>query len=90
MIGAEEYVSLDFSDSNAGDQHTVKWHWGDDTYTEYSLPIGARYIEESLIYTSPGVYTLSATLSENTCEADGAIYQFIVVFFYIRTNCIIL
>jgi hypothetical protein len=74
-------VSLEFEDQNANDTHSVTLDWGDGTdIYQYDLPISVRLIEETHTYTTPGVYTITATISDNICGSDTKTYQYIVVY----------
>jgi hypothetical protein len=79
-IGESVIVTVDFTDPNANDTHIVSCDWGDDSTSEAYLEQGSRSIEDTHTYTHPGVYTVTAIVSEDYCGGNSAQYQYIVVY----------
>jgi PKD repeat protein len=80
-IGGEIAVSVDFTDSNISDNHNVALDWGDATISEHVLPVGQRSLQDSHTYTEPGVYTVTAVVSEESCgDVSMTASQFAVIF----------
>jgi PKD repeat protein len=55
--GDRPFINATFTDPDAGDQHTVDIAWGDDSYDQYVLPVGARSfsVQKSVPYLNEAV-----------------------------------
>ena len=65
--GDRPIVSVTFTDVDAGDQHTVDISWGNDTYDQYTLPLGARSfdVQKTVPYTDEAAdLTVQITLND--------------------------
>jgi hypothetical protein len=78
QIGQTITATLTFSDPDAGDTHTVIWFWGDGTTT--TLPATPPTASASHTYASPGVYTVTATVSDAAGESDTKTYYYVVIY----------
>ncbi len=82
QIGAVVNVSAPFTDPDKLDTHTAVWAWGDGatsagTVTEAA---GAGSVTGSHVYTTPGIYTVQVTVTDNFGNADAAIYEYVVIY----------
>jgi alpha-tubulin suppressor-like RCC1 family protein len=71
-------VSAPFSDPNPADTHTATIAWGDGITTNGAVSSGT--VSGSHSYTTPGVYTVSITVRDNSGSSSTGIYQFAVVY----------
>jgi hypothetical protein len=62
-------ATVEFSDPDVGDTHTVLWDWGDGS--AITAPATAPSVTNSHTYTTAGVYTIVATIT----DAAGATAQ---------------
>jgi hypothetical protein len=74
-------TSVPFNDPDKLDTHTATWDWGDSstsagTVTESN---GSGTITGSHAYATPGVYTVTVTVSDGY-NTDTAVYEFVVVY----------
>ncbi len=87
-VDTEVEVSAAFSDPNPGDTHTAVWDWGDgstcDTELQPECDVteagGEGTVSGRHTYTTPGVYTLTVTVTDDSDASDSAEFQFIVVY----------
>jgi hypothetical protein len=79
-VGGTVTVSVEFTDSNANDTHTVTCDWGDDSTSKTYPEQGSRSIQDTHTYAQPGVYTVTATVSEDYCGGNSAQYQYVVIY----------
>jgi hypothetical protein len=84
QIGTEITVNATFSDPDSGDTHTAVWNWGDGTTSEGTVIEPGEGVPGSVTgthtYTSPGVYTLTLTITDGHDIPASATYKFIVVY----------
>ena len=59
-----EDASASFSDPGTGDTHTATWEWGDGSTSAGTVGSGAVG-PNSHTYTTPGVYTVQLTVTDN-------------------------
>jgi hypothetical protein len=79
-IGESIAVTVEFTDPNTNDTHTVTCDWGDDSTSETYPEQGLRSIQDTHTYTQPGVYAITATVTEDYCGGNSNQYQYIVVY----------
>jgi len=79
-IGTPVTINTVFFDPDINEIHSFKCNWDDGTINLETLSQGVRTIEDSHIYTTPGVYTVTLTVSDGNCVSDSQIFQYIVVF----------
>ncbi len=75
-------VSADFSDAGVLDTHTATWAWGDGlsagTVEEAN---GSGSVADTHIYSTPGVYTVTVTVTDKDGDAGSlSAEQYIVVY----------
>ncbi|MBI5962560.1 MAG: ExeM/NucH family extracellular endonuclease [Chloroflexi bacterium] len=81
-VGTTVDASVSFTDPDKLDTHTAVWDWGDGaastgTITESN---GTGTINNSHVYTVPGVYTVTVTVDDGYGNTAQAAYEFIVVY----------
>jgi YD repeat-containing protein len=69
-----------YTDPDAGDTHTAVWDWGDGTNTPGTVDEAGQKITGTHQYTTPGVYTVKAAVSDNGPATGEAVYQYVVVY----------
>jgi hypothetical protein len=76
-------VEASFTDAGILDTHTATWDWGDGANSTGAVTEsnGSGNVTGSHIYTAPGVYTITLTLTENEDGASAqSVFQYIVVY----------
>ena len=77
-VDSEISASANFSDPNTGDTHTATWDWGDDSTSPGSISGGNA--TGSHAYSTPGVYTITLTITDNGGLAGQSVFQYVVVY----------
>jgi hypothetical protein len=77
-LGQSINATVEFSDPDAGDTHTFAWNWGDGTTTTAFATVPS--VTTSHAYTSAGVYTITATITDAAGEADTETFQYVVIY----------
>jgi PKD repeat protein len=72
-------ASASFNDPGAGDTHTATWDWGDGNTSAGTVSVGTVG-SDSHTYTTPGVYTVKLTVSDDDGGAGESTYQYVVVY----------
>lgn len=78
QLGQSIDVFIDFTDPDGSDSHTVVWDWGDGLTT--TLPAVPPTVSTSHTYTTPGVYTITATITDAAGESDTEAFQYVVIY----------
>lgn len=78
-LGVPAGITVDFTDPDAGQAHSVVFDWGDGTTDTMTLAAGTTTATGSHGYAAPGVYTVTATVSDS-CAGVSAAYEFMVVY----------
>jgi len=78
QIGQDINATVMFSDPDIGDTHAIKWAWGDGNTTNGNASTPSA--TTSHIYTSAGVYTVTATIMDAVGESDTEAFQYVVVY----------
>jgi len=79
-VGSTVSASVAFTDINHDDAYTVTWNWGDGPDWGGDINSSTRVASGSHLYSTPGVYTVRATLSDYRGASDQAAFDFIVVY----------
>ncbi|MDA0770446.1 MAG: Ig-like domain-containing protein [Chloroflexi bacterium] len=87
-IGASVNVSAPLSDPGVLDVHTAVWDWGDGSQCDTSVDLdcfvteagGVGTTDATHAYSTPGVYTLNVTVTDNDGASDSSTYQFVVAY----------
>jgi hypothetical protein len=78
-VGTSVDMTGAYSDPDAGDTHTATWDWGDGSEpTEGSAADGTA--SGAHTYDTPGVYTVTLTITDESSESAEMEYQFVVVY----------
>jgi hypothetical protein len=77
-VGTELQANADFADPGVPDTHTAIWDWGDTTSS--AAVISGLNAAGSHTYTTPGVYTVRATVTDDDGDSGESIFQFVVAF----------
>lgn len=71
-------VTAAFTDPGSNDTHTCTIDWGDGTITAGSVTGGSCSSGKN--YTVPGIYTLTATVTDDDSGQDTELFQYVVVY----------
>jgi hypothetical protein len=82
QINIEINTIADFSDPGILDTHTAVWDWGDETTTvgTVSETNGSGNVIGNHSYDTPGVYTVTLTVTDKDGGASQSVYQFVVIY----------
>jgi len=72
-----------FTDADTTNTHTAVWDWGDLTATTIGTVIesaGSGSVANIHTYTTPGVYTVKLTVTDNDRASDTETFKFVVVY----------
>jgi hypothetical protein len=78
-VGTAVNASASFSDPGTGDIHTATWDWGDGNTSAGTVGSGTVG-PDSHAYTTPGVYTVQLTVTDDDGGVGQSIYQYVVVY----------
>jgi hypothetical protein len=75
-------VSAGFTGTSTATTHTAVWSWGDATTSPGSVTesYGSGNVAGSHTYTTPGVYTVTLTLTEGGGTTGQAVFQYVVAY----------
>lgn len=82
-VGNTVTLTADFTDAGVLDTHRALIDWGNGTVTTATVieNAGSGTLSGNYAYTTPGVYTITVTLTENEDGgSDVALHQFMVVY----------
>lgn len=71
-------ATVEFADHDTGDTHIVTWDWGDGSTT--TAPASVPSVTTAHTYTSTGVYTVTATITDAADASVTATYQYVVIY----------
>jgi alpha-tubulin suppressor-like RCC1 family protein/PKD repeat protein len=82
VVGTEITVSAAFTDPGILDKQTATWDSGDGVTTEGTVTEenGSGSVEDTHIYTTPGVYTLTLTVTDKDGGEGLSVYRYVVVY----------
>ena len=78
QLGQSINATVAFSDPDVGDTHTITWDWGDGS--TITVPAIVPSVTTSHTYTSPGVYTITVTVTDAAGESDTESFQYVVIY----------
>ena len=78
QFGQNIEATVEFNDPDVGDVHTVTWNWGDGSTTTDVATVPS--VTTSHTYTSVGVYTVTATITDAAGESDTEFFQYVVAY----------
>jgi hypothetical protein len=75
-------TSANFTDPGIPDIHTAVWDWGDNSTSAgvVNETNGSGSTTGSHSYTTPGVYTIKVTVTDDDGDSGESIYQYVVVY----------
>jgi hypothetical protein len=73
-------ASATFTDPGTLDTHTGVWDWGDVTTSPGTVDEALGTVTGAHIYDTPGVYTVTLTLTDDDGGSDAAELQFVVAY----------
>jgi PKD repeat protein len=77
QVGSPIQVSAPFSDPGA-DNWTAEWDWGNGDSTSGSF--NGNVVSGNYTYDTPGVYTITLTVTDDDGGVGSAVYRYIVVY----------
>jgi PKD repeat protein len=82
QIGSEIDASVTFSDVGVIDAHTATFAWGDSTSSPGVVieTSGSGSATGSHVYSTPGIYTIIVTVTDDDGGSTVVTYQFVVVY----------
>ena len=81
-MGTAINASADFTDPGILDTHTAEFDWGDGTTSAGTVTEsdGSGSVTGVHTYVTPGVYTITLTVTDNDGDSGQAVFQFVVVY----------
>ena len=79
IINSQVSMTATFTDPDIGDSHTAIWSWDDGTTSAGVVDENTKTITGSHSFTSPGIYSISLTVTDSFSETDTATAQTYVV-----------
>lgn len=81
-VNTQFNTSANFTDPNTYDTHAAVWNWGDNTTSPGAVTeaSGSGSVGGSHTYTTPGVYTVTLTVTDNSGAASTSTYQYVVIY----------
>ena len=80
-VGASVDMFATFTDPDIDDMHTALWQWGDGSTTAGMVDQTARTVTGSHYYETPGVYTVTLTVTDCSGESDTEVWsQYTVIY----------
>jgi PKD repeat protein len=73
-------ASATYTDPDSGDTHTATWEWGDGTASLAVVDQAENQVSGTHTYSTPGIYTLTLTLTDNEGASDSETFQYVVVY----------
>ena len=82
QMDTEISVSADFMDPGTADTHVAEWSWGDNTVSEGEVDEtgGSGTVIGSHTYTTPGVYTVTLTVTDNDGGEASITSEYVVIY----------
>src|SRR5690606_1810656 len=81
-LGTSVSLTAPFSDADAGDSHTAVIAWGDASTSAGTVggSATAGTVGGSHTYATPGVYTITLTVTDDEMDSDVRQHQYVVVY----------
>ncbi|MCH8984434.1 MAG: PKD domain-containing protein [Acidobacteria bacterium] len=73
-------ANASFTDPGTLDTHTAVWDWGDFTTSPGTVDEALGTVTGAHIYDTPGVYTVTLTLTDDDGGSDAAEFEFVVAY----------
>jgi len=83
LVGTNISTSSTFADMGINDTHTAEWEWGDGSTSlgvvnEY---VGSGTVDGYHTYNTPGIYTITLTVTDNYNDIGKMTYEPIIVYY---------
>jgi parallel beta-helix repeat protein len=81
-VAASVEVSAAFTDPGVPDTHTAEWDWGDGSTSAGTVQEtdGSGTVTGSHSYATPGVYTVTLTVTDDDGGSDESVFSYVVVY----------
>jgi PKD repeat protein len=81
-VGTKIVAAADFTDPGILDTHTAEWDWGDNGTTPGTVDEedGSGSVQGVYTYTTPGVYLVSVTVTDDDGGSGYSEYRYVVVY----------
>jgi PKD repeat protein len=83
-VGTPINATADFTDPGTEDTHTAEWNWnwpdGIPVAGSVTQGTGSGSVADPHTYTTPGVYTIELTVSDDDGGAGTSVFQYVVVY----------
>ena len=88
-VGTSVSAQAAFTDPGILDTHLVSWEWGDGTISRWdrSRSGGSGSVYGSHVYTAPGVYPVTARVTDKDGGTSSNTFEYVVVYDPIRRVC---
>lgn len=73
-------ASANFTGMSSSATHTALWSWGDGAASPGSVNENYGSVTGSHVYSTPGVYTVTLTVTNNAGASGQSIFQYVVIF----------
>ncbi len=73
-------ILAEFTDQGTLDTHTVTIDWDDSTTTEYNLNFGVYTVNNLHTYSTPGVYLVTLTVTDDDGGSASITSEFVVIY----------
>lgn len=81
LVNTSINTSASFTDETDWDDHSATWDWGDNSTSEGTVDQGANTVTGSHTYTTPGVYTITLTVTDDSGNSgEGTATEFVVIY----------
>jgi len=78
-LGSSASVTVDFTDADNQQTHSILFDWDDGTSDSVSVAAGIGTATQAHTYAAPGVYAVTVTVSD-PCTSVSQEFQFVVIF----------
>jgi uncharacterized protein len=80
-VGGSVAASAPFTDADTTDMHTASWDWGDGSTSAGTVSGsgGSGSVSGTHVYTIPGVYPVTLTVTDSAGKQGSALYEYVVV-----------
>ncbi|HWI63779.1 MAG TPA: PKD domain-containing protein [Symbiobacteriaceae bacterium] len=81
-VGSTVSTTANFTDPGILDTHTAVWQWGDGSSSAGTVAevSGSGMVGGSHIYTMPGIYTVTLTVTDKDGGVGTSVFQYVVVY----------
>jgi hypothetical protein len=80
MVNTTISATAPYTNAGVYDTLSAVWGWGDGTTSSGTLLPATNTVTGTHVYTQPGVYAVSLTLTDDDNSSDQSTYQYVVVY----------